>query len=211
MAETIETTGTTETEVITDQDRQILVQVEQILIGLRNKLIEAAPLLAQLSKPGLREAKKRFKGFIGAEHIDRLVAFSRGDFPEYLAIRCKSMRLGYFLKLKKKSKEMLRNPNSEVILATPNGPITKLASTCNAVELLQAFDPRFDGIVPEPEQRKLFKTEKLSQEKDDPTVRPVEEFRISVIPGTEWLIITIDGQRFKISGRQFRRESRFFR
>ena len=196
---------------VTDQDSETINQLGKYLNGVRDNLLSAAPLFAKLSRPGLREAKRKFKSYIGAEHINRLVEFARGNFPEYLALRCKSMRFGYYLRLKKKSREILWNPNSQISLATVNGEVSKLASECNIFELHQAFDPRFDGIVPLSEQRKNFKIEPLKQEKDDPTIQPVEEFRIAVVPGTEWLIMTVDGKRFKIRGRQFRREARFFR
>jgi len=202
--------------VLQDQDREILVELERIFQSVRAKIIKAAPLLAKLSRPGLKEAKLRLKKFVGAEHIDRLVAFHRGDIPEHLALRdgSKSLRFSYYLQLKPKAKEILNNANNQVMLATPKGSIVKTIAELNILEMHQVFSRGYDGQVPLEKQKEiLLKRNRIVQvetTKDDKSLPTIEEFRIAGIPGAKWLILTIDGVRSRISGEKFKHSAKYF-
>jgi hypothetical protein len=206
------TTAVIEPE-ISEKDEIILNQITQICdMFFNNRLIEVAHLLGKLSNPGVKLAKEKFKVSLGAERIDRLRAFHFGEYPEFLATRPRAFPLRKFLALKKSTKALIFNPENQVIVWSKAGEKTLRVKELSEDEMNTIFDPKYENFVPPDIQCKriLSKLTPVPVEKFDPSIPVIDEFRVMLIPGTEWLNITIDGKQFRIENGKFKRAARHF-
>lgn len=203
---------------ILEADEVILNKIERIICNLQTEMIKVGELLAKLSRVGIQAAKKRFCPLpFTKDHIDRLVAHARGQFPEHLALRTRSIRLDDYFRLRESTREILNDPLAQVPVVTPQGVKTKLIKDLTFEQLHLVFDPRFNGYVSvDDQQKKLYVSSKdilaasMDEQNEILKAGKVCQFSVKTIPGTRWLVIAIDGKRYKVSSSQFRKEAKKF-
>lgn len=199
---------------LSDDEKATISQIEVIILDLKDRFVQLAELLGKLSRPGLREAKRRFGFLLGPGHIERLYRAAHGEYPMHLAIKCKSISASDYQHLQASSKTILNDPDALVPIAVNSAEveISKKVSELTLVELKQCFDQKYPKWVPLDVQRKaLFSGDGISIEKHIQELPEIQEFRIGVGPGTPYLVFTINGQQQKIKYDLFWNQAKHFR
>jgi len=111
---------------MTDQEvtEIVIPKLEIVFKETTQKILEiAAPLLGQLSRKQLQVVSKHFGGgYINSDRLQRLAAFGRGELPEYLSIKDKTLPYTTWVRLKKDIKSQIRDPHKVTDLLSYSDP-----------------------------------------------------------------------------------------
>jgi hypothetical protein len=125
---------------------------------------ELKEMFGRMSKPQLNEVKKLLKGFVSAEHIERLALCGRGELPEWIAYPAKSLPAGTCRRLSRGVRKQLSDPDIPVEVFTTRGVQHKRLGKLDAFQLAQVVDPE-RGIIDASAQSKRALMEKTKPEK----------------------------------------------
>jgi hypothetical protein len=134
-----------------------LPKIEAILLSLSERLKELAQLFSRMSRPQLREVKKRFGRMIGEDRIERLVMMGRGLLSEHLGLREKCVSAGKLRVMPPEVLAQIGNPEfTHPVLVPGKGVIPKAVKNMSAFELNQILDPQQGKLRTATEQKKLL-------------------------------------------------------
>ena len=134
----IETTTTVEA----NETEAVLAKLEVIFQRIREAWKDAAPLLAKLSGPQMQEVKRRFKGIVSADHLDRLAMMGAGKLSPHIALPERSLAASVLKRLPETTLAAINDPDREVELWAPDGKVTvRRMREMNQMNLEQIVDP----------------------------------------------------------------------
>lgn len=128
---------------------------EEIREGVRKGLFQAAHIFKSFGPGELKQAKKRLKGIVSGETIDRLVLFADGKMQAHLAFMDRGLPARHFLRLPDTAQKVLNDPEQNVeVLTESKGVRIKKVRELTGFELHQIADPQHG--IRTPQQQKAW-------------------------------------------------------
>jgi len=121
---------------------KVMAKLDMVFARLRTVWVEASDLLARLTGPQMDQVKRRFRGIVRADHLDRLAMFGRREIGEHLAIPERSVRASLLRRLPAATLAALNDPDREVEVWSADGHVF-------AKRLCTLCDYEFDQVVDE--------------------------------------------------------------
>jgi hypothetical protein len=137
------------------QFEEAMRKIEDAVMDINRRALEIAEFMARMSVEQVREAKRRLRGFISMERIDRLVLFGRGMIPEYLAREAKTLPASVLRVMPRRVVDEISDPNRSVEVFTRRGVVLRSLGELNPVEFDMVVDPH-KGIRAPREQRSVM-------------------------------------------------------
>lgn len=135
---------------------ELLAQLDAIFARALDAFVEAAPLLASLSRVQLKKVKQRYRGAISSEHIERLVEFGNGKMPQYLAKSERWIKVSTWRRMTPVVKATLSDENKLVDVYRPSDkPRERALKDLTPVEWNMVLDEK-KGLRPVAEQRQYM-------------------------------------------------------
>lgn len=92
-----------------DREEFLLIvgQLDTVFARALEAFIEAAPLLSRLSREQVRDVKKRYRGSISSEHIERLIEYGHGRMPKYIASKERWLAISTYRRMSQTVRDVL--------------------------------------------------------------------------------------------------------
>lgn len=119
----------------------ILKQLEQVFSRAMAAFIDAAPILAKLSREQVRDVKRRYRGSISSEHIERLIEYGHGRLPKYLAMTERWLAISIYRRMPQTVRDLLDDADKVVTVYIAGGRFKELRlADLNVLEWKQVLD-----------------------------------------------------------------------
>ena len=144
---------------VTAEDlKAIMGKLDVIFQRIREAWKDAAGLLSRLSGPQMDEVKRRFRGIVTADHLERLAMMGKGELAPHLALPEKiGLPASFLRRLPESTLEVLNNPNREAEVWRPDGKVfTRRIGQMSQMELAQVVGKRGEVLKADAQRRRYL-------------------------------------------------------
>ena len=135
----------------------VMARLDIIFQRVREAWKDAAGLLARLSGPQLDEVKRRFRGVVTADHLERLAMMGGGKLAPHLALPEKTISAQLLKRLPESTLGALNDPAREVEVWRPDGRVfTRRMRELSQMELQQIVSEAGEIRTADQQRRSLL-------------------------------------------------------
>lgn len=136
---------------------EVFAKLDVIFARVREAWKDAADLLARLTGPQMQEVKRRYKGIISADHLDRLAMLGAGKLSPHLALPERTIPASLLKRLPDLTLAALNDPDREAEVWHRDGKVVlRRMGEMNQLELGQVVNDETGEIRTADQQRRAF-------------------------------------------------------